>query len=295
MATLVEWFPATGDPIRFTTGNAAQYRLLALEGLEPVSVSPLAIKSPNQPGDTAVDVVVPGRVVPLSGLIQAATPDAVWDLRSALARAVAQQPTRLGEEYALGRLRVTLDGREPLELQALPRSSKIERPHGTKALAPFDLEFYAPNPYWREIQDTQLLFTAAGGFGFSVEFPLSMASNNVQVDVDNSGDVDAPILARMYGDITTGRIMNLTTGETLEITGNLPATKYWEVGTSFGNKYIDEVTIATGARVSVMDKINLSLPDFWKLRPGLNTVKFEADINTSGRAELYWRERYSGF
>jgi hypothetical protein len=55
------------------------------------------------------------------------------------------------------------------------------------------------------------------------------------------------------------------------------------------------VVIATGARTAVMDRINLAKPDFWALRPGLNVVTFEADVNVSGRAELYWRQRQSGF
>lgn len=296
MATLVEFFPgAGGSPVSFTTGNAAPYRILALDGLEPVTVQPVSIKSPNQPGDTAVDVVVPGRVVTLAGLIQAADQAAMWMLRRALIRAMAQQPTRLGQTYSLGRLRVTPDGQPPMELEVLPRSSHIGRPKTVKSLAPFDLEFYAPNPYWRDIQDTQIIFSAAGGFGFAVVFPLSMASNNVQVDIDNSGDVDAPILARVFGDVTVLRVMNLTTGETLEITGNVPATQYVEISTAFGDKRVELVTIATGARTPIMDRINLAKPDFWSLRPGLNTVKFEADVNTSGKAELYYRLRHSGF
>ena len=112
MATLVEWFPADGSAsARFTTGAAAPLRLLRLEGTEPVTVETVTVKSPNQPGATALDVVVPPRVVTLGGLLQAATPAAAWDMRAGLLRSLVQQPTRLGESYALGRLRVTLDGR----------------------------------------------------------------------------------------------------------------------------------------------------------------------------------------
>ena len=131
MATLVEWFPADGSAAaRFTTGPAAPLRLLRLEGTEPVAVEAVEVKSPNQPGATVLDVVVPPRVVTLGGLLAAASPAAAWDLRAALLRSLVQQPTRLGESYALGRLRVTLDGRAPLELRALPRSTSVERPAG---------------------------------------------------------------------------------------------------------------------------------------------------------------------
>lgn len=297
MATLVEWFPpgAGAATVTFSTGTTAPYRLLALVGLEPVDVEAVIIKSPNQPGATAVDVVVPPRVITLSGLMQAASAAALWDIRTTLSRSMAQQPTRLGETYALGRLRVTIDGRQPLEVDCMVRSNEIGRPKGVKSIAPFDIEFLAPYPYWKATQDSQVLFSAAGGFTFAITQPMSMPSNNVEVDIDNTGDVDAPILAKLFGDITTARLINVTTGETLEITGNLPSTKYWEVSTAFGDKRVDEVTVATGARVTAMSKINLAKPDFWALRPGLNTVKFEADVNTSGRAELYWRRRQSGF
>jgi hypothetical protein len=296
VATLVEWFPADGSPlVRFTTGAVAPLRLMRLEGTEPVTVSPVEVKSPNQPGATAVDVIVPSRVVTLGGLLQATTPAAAWDLRAALLRSLVQQPTRLGETYRLGRLRVTLDGRPPLELRALPRSAHVERPGGTKAIAIFDLEWLAPEPYWRTTADSQVLFTGAGGFEYALEFPLGMTSNNVEVEIANLGDVDAPILARLYGDVTTARIRNLTTGEELEITGQIGATEYLEISTAFGDKRVDQVVITTGERTAVMDRINLAKPDFWALHPGLNVVSFEADVNVSGRAELYWRQRQSGF
>lgn len=99
MATLVEWFPADGSAqARFTTGAAAPLRLLRFEGTEPVTVEPVTVRSPNQPGATALDVVVPPRVVTLGGLLQAATPAAAWDLRAALLRSFSQQPTRLADE-----------------------------------------------------------------------------------------------------------------------------------------------------------------------------------------------------
>ena len=126
-----------------------------------------------------------------------------------------------------------------------------------------------------------MLFTGTGGFAFAVEFPLEMTSNNVEVEIANLGDVDAPITARLYGDVTTARIRNLTTGEVLEITGNIAATEYVEVSTAFGDKRVEQVVIATGVRTSVMDRINLAKPDFWALRPGLNVVTFEADVNVS--------------
>jgi hypothetical protein len=125
--------------------------------------------------------------------------------------------------------------------------------------------------------------------------PEQVAPLRLAQAVANDGDVDAPVTARLYGDVTTARIRNLTTGEELEITGHIAAGEYVEVSTAFGDKRVELVVIATGVRTAVMDRINLAKPDFWSLRPGLNLVTFEADVNVSGRAELYWRQRQSGF
>lgn len=294
--TRLEYFPPNGgDEVIWTTGPAAAYRLLSMDGIGPVSLEAQSIKSPGQTGATAVDVIVPSRVVVVQSLVQAATPAALWPLRAALSRALVVQPTRLGEDIALGRLRLTLPDRDPLELDCLPRSTDLPRPPGQHGVAAADVEFFAPYPYWREIADSRLDFTTdSGGFEFGLEFDLEMLSNNVEQEVDNAGDVDAPPLIRIYGECEVARMLNVTTGETIEISGTIEADEYVEIDTAFGSKSVTLVNTGTLVRTSIMDRLNLSLADFWSLRPGSNIVKFEADINVSGRAEMFWRQRFSG-
>lgn len=293
--TRLEYFPANGGAeILFTTGPDAAYRLVSLDGIGPMELNPQSIKSPGQTGETAVDVIVPPRVVVVQSLIQAPTPAALWPLRAALSRALVIQPTRLGEEIETGRLRLTLPDSPPLELDVIPRSAAM--PRGKSGIiGTADIEFFAAYPYWREADDSLLVFeTSGGGFEWGLEFSLEMESNNVQQEVDNQGDVDAPTLIRIFGDCTVARLLNLTTGETIEITGQIEADEYVEIVTGFGEKAVTLVNTVTDARISIMDRLNLALADFWHLRPGLNTVRFEADVNVSGRAEFFWRQRYSG-
>lgn len=294
--TVLEFFPAGGGAsIVLTTGNDAAYRLLNLEGIGPLSINPQSIKSPSQVGVTAVDAIVPARTVVAQLLMQAGSSADMWPLRTALARAMVQAPVRRGETLTLGRLRLTSDGRPALELDVLPRSGEIERPRGRGFLQAADLEWLAPNPYWRETSDSRLDFTTdSGGFEFELEYPLDMTSNNVEQEVDNQGDVDAPVLIRIYGEVDTARMINVTTGETIEISGVIEDDEYIEIQTGFGQKAVTLVNTGTLVRTNAMDRLNLALADFWSLRPGLQTVKFEADLNTSGRAELFWRQRYSG-
>jgi hypothetical protein len=307
----VEWYaPNEEQPLTFKGGVDSRFRLQEIDGLGPVDVKDVSVKSPGQAGVTRVDSSVPPRVVTLTGLVQGVADDEevsskhyvpadrhelLWAARAELSRHLVAAPIRRGATLEMGRLRVYRAGvLPPLEVDALPQSVSLPSPKGVVDTVPFDVEFFAPSPYWREAADAQLLFQQAGGEEFPLQFSIDIASNNIQQEVSNLGDVDAPIIARMYGDVTDARIMNLTTGETLEVTGNIPATHYVEVSTGFGDKRIELVTIADGTRASNMDRLNLALDDFWALRPGVNLVKFEASVNTSGRAELLWRQRYSG-
>ena len=289
----IEWYPPEGDLIQFTTGRTAPFRLLSVADLEPVNATPVAIKSPSQPGETALDVTIPPRVLVVQGLMQAADMDALWDLRRTLSRACAAQPARHGEDLILGRLRLLRSNGDPLELDARVKSVSFPMPKGSVGVIGFDIEFYAPNPYWREVEDEAIQLTGSGGFEFPLIFTEEFPSYNIEEEIINSGDVDVAIVARLYGACENPRLINVTTGETIEILTTLTADEYIELNTGFGQKTIEKVTISTGARVNAFSSLNPD-SDLWSLRPGTNIVTFEADVNTSGRADVYWRERYAG-
>lgn len=293
--TRVEWYPPSGEPPTvFTTGDAAKLRLLQLTGVSENLAEPLGIKSPGQAGQTVVDAVVGSRFPGLRALAQTRSRDELWALRRQLARAFVRPPARLGGAIAHGRLRVVRGGDQPaLELEAIPQNSPQVEPIRGKGLALVDATWLCPYPYWMQVADSFRALESAGGFTWPLTFPLAMETNNIEVEIDNAGDVDAPILARLYGDVTTARIRNITTGEALEITGQILAGEHVEIQTAFGQKKA-ELVAANGTRTSVMSRVNLALADFWQLRPGVNLVRFEADINVSGRATVHWRERFAG-
>jgi phage-related protein len=293
MSNSIEWYAPNGDIIQFTTGRAATYRLQALEGLAPVSLSPISIKSPSQPGETALDMNVPPRVVVVQGILQANSQADLWPVRRALSRACATQPTRYNETLELGRLRILRDEEDPLELDCRVLSAKFPNGPGNVGITAFDIEFYAPNPYWRELEDETTTMSGSGGFEFPLEFTEEFVGGSVTQEITNAGDVDAPVVARIYGACTNPRIINETTDETIEIIGSFLATEYIEINTGFGTKTIELVVIATGVRTNIFSQLNPD-SDLWALTPGTNIVSFEADVLTTGYATLAWRERYAG-
>lgn len=295
--TVVRWQPALGEPVEFRAGRAVPYRLLSLDGIGPVASAPIARRSPGQIGETAVDVLVPPRVVSAQLLVQAESREALWPLRAALARALVTEPaiSDTYDVYSLGRLRVLERiGSPDLELKCIPRSVHLPAPAGGVGFVHSDVEFYAPMPWWESLYESQLWFgSGEAGLGWPVEWPVEFASNNVEQEATNEGDVRAPVTMRLHGEMTTARLTNVETGAALEVTGAIEADEYIEVSTAYGQQRV-ELVEADGTRTNVMDRLNLSIADFWQLLPGANTVRFEATVNTSGRALLLWRSRYSG-
>ena len=291
--TAVEWYPPDGSS-KLTFSADSAYRLRDITGIDPNMATPLTRKNPSQVGETHVDVDVSPRTVSVQVQVVAQTNDELWTLRRALVRKLALSPVRVGESATLGTLRILRGELTPLELQAVPRAS----PQGSRrrgvSIYEADIEFLAPYPHWRETSDQARVFEADGGFEWSLEFPLESAGNDVEQEVDNAGDVDAPVLIQLYGDCTTARMINVTTDETVEIGDQIEADEYIEINTAYGQKDVVLVNTTTGARTSAMDRLNLSLADFWSLRPGPNVIRFEADANVSGSARIYWRQRFVG-
>lgn len=295
MSNYIEWFPpdGVGETIQFTTEYEAPYKLVAVQGLEPVSVQPVAIKSPSQAGETALDLVVPPRVVVVQGLLQAVSMTDLWPLRRALSRSCVAQPVRYNEDMVLGRLRLVRDGQDILELDAVVLSSKFPQPKNNVGVVGFDIEFYSPSPYWREIEDETATMSGSGGFEYPLVFTEEFPGGSVTAEVDNVGDVDAPVVIRLFGEATNPRLTNDTTGEIVQITGSFTSDEYVEVNTGFGVKSVELVTISTGDRVSIFDQLDPD-SDLWTLRPGINNLTFDADAIVTGYADVRWRERYAG-
>jgi hypothetical protein len=292
MSYIIEFFPADGGTsLVWTTTPGDPITLMALDGVGPITVSPLTTKAPGQSGQTLLDTDTPARVVTVTGLLQAADADAFWTARAAFARALVRQPVRPGETQALGILRVTLPGHAPLEIECQPLSVNLPSPESVGIITT-DVEFYAPYPFWREIADVGLYFYSSGGWSWPLLFPLAMQGGSVSQEIVNLGDVDAPVLIRMYGEATNVYMSNLTTGQIVKILTALAAGDYVEIDTSFGAK---SVTLVSGAtRTDLMSALDLSNADFWSLVPGSNWISFGAGLNVSGYAALYWRQRYSG-
>lgn len=259
MTLSLVWTPPTGSAITMAT-EALDYLLLSLDGIGPVSSTPLTSKSPGQPGTTGLDVVVPARLVIAQGQILGTDVANLWALRAALAIAMAQEPVASGGSLALGLLTLKRNNSlADLEIPAMPNSSSIPFPQsGGFGFVPVDLEWMCPYPFWRATSDTTVTIVAAST-------PTAVA---------NAGDALCPPLIRIFGDLTLVTVTNITTGEVFQISGQIPSGQYVEIDTTPGNKQVNLVN--GGVRTNWMSHLNIAQDALFQLQPGANSVQWVA-------------------
>jgi len=287
------WYPSLGDG-SLTFGDIP-YVVRDFSGLGSTFVVPQTEKSPFQVGETLLNVRSDMRVFSISLRLVADSKEELSDLRHALSRSMVTNPVRQTGDVSMGLLRYMRPGRDTLELPCLARESpQFSEIDGAKWAADADLEFVAPYPYWRKTADSlSILAGLAGGLEFAIEFPIEFETANIEKEIQNSGDIPAPFRARVFGELTTFRLINLTTGAQLEVSGAIAAGDYVEVSTGFGEKYVRYVDLPSGATTDIFARLTLG-SSFWLLRRGSNMIRFEADTNVSGSVNFYWRERFAG-
>lgn len=113
--------------------------------------------------------------------------------------------------------------------------------------------------------------------------------------IANSGDVDAPILAKVYGPATEVTLRNVTTGEEFTVTVTLADNTQWlQVDTTPGQQTIRKYT-AADTWTNAIAGLDLSDARLWLLRPGNNSARLEVVGGSAlTQAVVTYRNRYAG-
>lgn len=168
-----------------------------------------------------------------------------------------------------------------------------ERPRlGQKAI----MELVCHNPYWLTDEQVEQLVVWDGGFEFPLQLPTEFARQSLSKAkiLVNEGDVDTPILVSFEGPATAPiSIINVTTGEFIEVNQNLLEGETLEINTTFGQKRVLKV-LPNGTTTNVFHHINLE-STFFNLTQGNNLIDYStgADYERSG-VTITWRNRYLG-
>ena len=162
----------------------------------------------------------------------------------------------------------------------------------------FDVNFFCPSPFFLDVFETVGKFlevTPRLHFPLRIHVPGFLFSSLAggQMAVENSGDAPAPLRMTIFGPCLNPSITNYTTGESIRILYDLRPAQRIEITTHFGNKRITLLD-ADGTQVNIMHHLDIDRPmSFFSLRPGLNLIKFGADIGEDiGRMTIHFSPRY---
>lgn len=285
----VVYTPPTGSglpSLKFGNDSHYEFLLLSHDGLLSNAATPAPSKGPGQVGVTAIDSITDARMISIQAAIVGASAADHWNLRRKLARGLAVTPVRPGETMALGTL-IVVRGAVPsgnkgfqpgtveqgtdlftdMQIRAIPRNSPLDSMKNDNATIA-DIEFWCPYPYFMPRTNSTQTITTSG-------------------TVTNVGEQYAPLTIAITGPVTRPRIVNATTGESLEVGDDVPSGHVLNISTEFGDKYVRR------DGKNLMGLVNPKMADFWSLKPGAQTVQLVKAAG-SGSMLLTWRPRYSG-
>jgi len=138
------------------------------------------------------------------------------------------------------------------------------------------ISFYCQDPYWldEEGQDIDIKSVRGG-----LAFPLSLANHFSRVsfykEVENFGDVEAPIQIEYVGPASNPKITNETTGEYIQVNMEIGEKEKLVIDTREGKETVNLIT--PHEEKDVYNNIDLN-STFFKLIVGKNLIKYSSDI-----------------
>lgn len=138
------------------------------------------------------------------------------------------------------------------------------------------ISFYCQDPYWLDEYGTDIdIKSVTGGLNFELKLPTTFASVTFYKEVENEGDVDAPIQIEYVGPAKNPKITNETTGEYIQVNMEIGEKEKLVIDTTEGK---ETVNLNTPYGVEDVYK-NIDLNStFFKLIVGKNLIKYSSDI-----------------
>lgn len=287
---LLSWFDAAG--VEWTLNGETNYRaLLGPTGLYGVPANIITQDVPMQPGTTEkyVQLLANQPTIPLA--IQASTESALDAARRALKWAMA--PTR-----GLGFLRHTANDGAVRDL-VCRLAAGFEGDESVQNRAPgfigLSLRFFAADPFWRDTNYTQQVFSVAAGTPFfgpsNALLPINLSPSGIasSASVTNNGETTAWPRWILSGPMSAATFTNSTTGDVLALTASLTAGQSITIDTAPGQK---TVLREDGSKHFEYVSATSTL---WGFTVGPNTIAVSVTGNGAGTLlTLQYKQRYEG-
>lgn len=257
-------------------------------GVSAADVEPVNTKGYMQNGYTVENITLGQRVISINFLLHKKTIEELYAARRYLSRVL--NPT-LGQ----GTLTYTNDS---ISKSINCFCSILPTTTGRYGLAEMiNIELTAPNPLWFDTAENAVMLDGFdGGFTFPFKFnkDVQFAYKGSIFDVNITGDVASPIKAEFrageYAAVTP-KLINVTTGEWIEVQTDVQPSEKLIITTDYGNKDVVKVK-EDGTEEPAYHLINIE-SKFFSLEPGRNRLTFSA-YTGSPLVYIYWRNFYVG-
>ena len=138
------------------------------------------------------------------------------------------------------------------------------------------ISFYCQDPYWLDEQGKDIeIKSVSGGMKFYLNMPMTFSNISFFKEIDNEGDVEAPIQIEYVGPAKNPKISNETTGEYIQVNMDIGEKEKLVIDTREGKETVNLIT--PNEIKDVYNNIDLDSTLF-KLIVGKNLIKYSSDI-----------------
>lgn len=268
-------------------------------GMPPVEYS--TTTGPAQHGETVRDYRLTPRTVQLLIRQQFCGRSEYWSGRAGLLDAIRPNRQVLFTAAQPGVLRKTLpDGsRRSLEVfitqgpRFEPRSAGIWDEFAFQEV----LRFTAYNPVWYDPTQKSSSFTPDNALVFPITFPITFGALDDTNNIAYAGTWFEYPTIELTGPMLSPRIENLTTGEVIQLTYEIPAGDVVTIELAYGSKTVTDSNSVNliGTVTTDSDLADFHLAPDPEAPGGVNQVQITAGgISAASGAVVSWYNRYIG-
>lgn len=141
------------------------------------------------------------------------------------------------------------------------------------------ISFLCVQPYFLDEKGTDIdIKSVSGGLSFTLVLPSHFALVSFYKEIENKGDIEAPIQIEYTGPALNPRVTNETTGEYIQVNMEIAEKEKLVINTAEGKETVNLIT-PNGTK-DVYNNIDLK-STFFKLIIGKNLIKYSSDAETS--------------
>lgn len=138
------------------------------------------------------------------------------------------------------------------------------------------ISFYCHDSYWLDAEGKEIdIKSISGGLMFPLRLATTFSNVCFYKEIENIGDIEAPIQIEYIGPAKNPRVTNETTGEYIQVNMEIGEKEKLVIDTREGKETVNLIT--PNEIKDVYNEIDLT-STFFKLIVGKNLVKYSSDI-----------------